>query len=281
MQYEKSRSGPYVTYQLRSELSGPIAEELVKDLKSEFDADGAIEGAVLDLQSFGLSHKAFKAISPVGLELRKKNKQIYVLSPDMKIHTMIKSEGMDKLVRPISKMSDIKSPEQGASSGGKIDVAFINPFIEGTIHVLKVQCQTEVTPEKPQLKQKGAEMYSQTDIAGLIGITSRSFMGNIAICFPEKIFLHLMSKMLGEELTQITDELTDGAGELINMIFGHAKTILNDKGHTIEKALPSVVRGPNLKIDHSSTHDSFILPFKLGDSGFFMEIGTEKNKPAR
>ena len=157
----------------------------------------------------------------------------------------------------------------------KLDIHFLVPFVEGTTHVLKIQCQTVATPGKPFFKGR-QEFNCPVDIAGILGITSQAFNGTIAICFPEKVFLSLMSKMLGEEFTEINKDLEDGAAELLNMIFGHAKKILNPQGHTIEKALPTVIRAKNLSINHNGSKESILLPFSIDDMTFYMEIATEK-----
>jgi chemotaxis protein CheX len=108
----------------------------------------------------------------------------------------------------------------------KLDANFINPFISGTVSTLKIQCSVDAHAGTAFLKSKTSPKL-KTDIAGLIGITSEAFRGNIAICFPEKTFLGIMSQMLGEEFTEINNEVEDGAGELMNIIFGTAKKVLN------------------------------------------------------
>ncbi len=276
MSFEKLRDKFLITYRLKSELTGGVAESLASDLRKEIEKNAQFEGILIDIQNYDFGFKAIRALSPFGLELRKQKKQFYLLSQVPSVHQLIRAEGMDSIVKPIFDLNEIRGTAAPGKSAPKLDVAFINPFIEGTIHVLNVQCQTRITAAAPMLKGK-EDFKCQTDIAGIIGITSQRFKGSIAICFPEKVFLGLMSKMLGEEFSEITDDLKDGAAELLNMIFGHAKKVLNENGHTIDKALPSVVRGPNLKIDHSGSHDSIVLPFKTEDSVFFMEIGTEKN----
>lgn len=276
MLYNKMLESPLVKYNLKADLTPDLAEILAHEIKRDLEQNQNFEAIVFDMQSFTIEHDAFKILSPLGLELRKLKKQMYALSSNRSLHGRLRSEGMDLIVRPIHSAEEIKFENTSPKSGCKIDVNFINPFIEGTVLVLKVQCSTEVTPLKPVLK--GTEdLKIRTDIAGIIGITSPTFTGSIAICFPEKVFLALMSKMLGEEFNEINADLEDGAGELLNMIFGHAKKILNTQGHSIEKALPTIVRASNLSVNHSGSKGSIQLPFEGSSGGFFMEITTEKN----
>lgn len=276
MMFNKTKRESIVIYDLKGSLTTDLVESIARDLKEDLENDPKLESVIFDIHNHELDYKCFKTLSVLGHELRKARKQMYALSEQRSIHSLIRREGMDNVFKPILSLNEIKGGAPASKVAPKVDVSFINPFIEGAIHVLNVQCQVQVVPSKPILKSSGS-FNCQTDIAGIIGITSKSFHGSIALCFPSAIFLHIMSKMLGEEFKEITEELTDGAAELTNMIFGHAKKILNERGHTIDKALPSVVRGPNLKIDHSGANDSIILPFSMGDMMFFMEIGTEKN----
>jgi len=154
------------------------------------------------------------------------------------------------------------------------DIGILVPFVHGTVHVLKVQCFTEIKTEKPIMKANDKSPLSM-DIAGIIGITSPTFNGSIALCFSEKVFLHLMTKMLGEEFNKITPDLEDGAGELLNMIFGYAKKILNENGHSFEKALPTIVRGSGISLSHHGGNGAVILPFDGECGKFYMEINTE------
>ncbi|RYZ76654.1 MAG: hypothetical protein EOP04_31805, partial [Proteobacteria bacterium] len=70
------------------------------------------------------------------------------------------------------------------------DISILVPFVHGTVHVLNVQCFTTIRTEKPIMKSNDKSPL-RTDIAGIIGITSPTFNGSIALCFSEKTFLYL------------------------------------------------------------------------------------------
>lgn len=56
--------------------------------------------------------------------------------------------------------------------------------------------------------------------------------------------------MLGERYEEINDENRDAVAEICNQIFGYAKNILNINGHSIKKAIPSIISGDNHVIKH-------------------------------
>ena len=154
-----------------------------------------------------------------------------------------------------------------------LDPSFFRPFVEGTLNTLKVSCAVEATPDKPFIK--GMRDQPEFEIAGVIGLTSASFTGSITLCFPSGLYLALMSNMLGEKFTEITKDLQDGAAELLNMIFGHAKVVLNKEGHAIEKAIPAVIYGKGLRSSHPGQAKVIVLPFKTAHGELHIEICAE------
>ncbi|HRO68153.1 MAG TPA: chemotaxis protein CheX [Pseudobdellovibrionaceae bacterium] len=157
-----------------------------------------------------------------------------------------------------------------------MDIEFIKPFLEGVVQVMKVQFACAVKPLPPYPKQK-AVSPAPIDIAAIIGVRGEKFNGSVALGLPAGVFLKLMSNMLGENYSEITDEVEDGAGEMLNMIFGHAKIALNQKGHSLEKAIPTVVRGQNLSLKALPSKNTLVLPFQTDFGTFFLEIGTDEN----
>ena len=151
---------------------------------------------------------------------------------------------------------------------------FINPFVGATQTTLEMQAGTETTPGKPRLKKPGEVL--NVEVAGVISLTSNAFTGTIALCFPGPVFLAIYSNMLGEPFKEITREMEDGAGELLNIIFGQAKALLNDKkGFEIQKAIPTVMRGSQLQVTPMGRGTSVILPFETDAGSFHLEIAVD------
>ena len=140
--------------------------------------------------------------------------------------------------------------------------------------MLKVSCSMDASPGKPFIKGKGEQ--KNFDIAGVIGLTSEKFTGTITLCFPENVYLKLMSSMLGEEFKEVTPELQDGAAEFLNMIFGQAKVVLNQQGHTLQKAIPTVVRGKAIETTHMGGSPVLVIPFQMAAGEFYIEIAAQE-----
>jgi len=152
----------------------------------------------------------------------------------------------------------------------QVEASFFKPFVEGTLKTLKVQCKTDAVHEAPFYK--GSKPDPILVIAGVIEISSSTFKGRIALSFTESVFLGMMTRMLDEQFTEITPDLQDGVAELLNMIYGQAKVVLNQNGHAIEKAIPKVVRDALVATEPT---DVVVLPFKTDLGIFHIEIRSD------
>ncbi len=151
-----------------------------------------------------------------------------------------------------------------------LNTDFIHPFLNATVHILNVQANLPAEPGKAFLKKTNDRLVG--DVSGIIGVVSDKFNGSVIISFPEATFLKVMSNMLGESFTELTPEIVDGAGEVLNMIFGQAKVVLNEKGYGIKTAIPSVVTGRHLSVSTMTKGPVVVVPFSSGAGEFFVEI---------
>jgi chemotaxis protein CheX len=154
----------------------------------------------------------------------------------------------------------------------KFDMTLIKTFVEGTVDTMRVQCNIDAQVGKPYKVGEGRDHPVNIEIVGIIGLTSKTFNGSIALCFTENSFMGVMSGMLGEQITEINQDIQDGAGELLNIIFGFTKRVLNKKGHEIEMAIPSVVRGKDIEVQQHAKLPPIIVPFTSSAGEFFVKI---------
>ena len=147
-----------------------------------------------------------------------------------------------------------------------MDVKYVNPFIKATITLFRTMLNTEAVPGKPILKQKP---YPSFDVSGIIGL-SGSAQGSIAISFPKTMALRVVSVMLGTELKIVGPELTDGIGEVANIIAGNAKQDL--AGMNLMISLPNVIVGIDHIITGQSSVPAILVPFGSSLGTFAMEL---------
>lgn len=267
MDFKTQKIDKYIFVDCGENLTGARAADIQKfaeDLLKTVD-----DGLVLELSALKqIDSTFFKSIAVIGKMYRSERKKFLGLTANPSIAKAIKQNGLDSSIHLVDDRSDIIPAE--SSAGSKLDVQFVNPFVECTLMTLKTQCNMQATPGKPFLK--GAQDIPRIDIAGVIGLTSSAFNGSIALCFPEKTFLSAMEGMLDEKFAEITKDLEDGAGELLNIIFGQSKIILNDRGYGISKAIPTVIRGQDISVSHQTASPSMILPFETPGGPFVIEV---------
>lgn len=276
MSFEQDIRGQGLLIKTTNDINLNYVKDLINLCEHQVSINTHLTKIVIFLENkFELDSSIFRVLTPFGMNLRKKGVEIHLIQAPMRTRIDVRDAGMESLLRITKSVEDLNLDSR-KQSGYTIDVDFVNPFVDGAIHTLKVQCQLECKNLEIFARGKGDKIPISTDIAGVIGVASEKFKGSIAICFPEKVFLAAMSNMLGEEITEITKDIEDGAGELLNIIFGFAKKVLNENGHTIEKALPSIVRGNNISIKQTTTNPSIIVPFQSQAGSFFIEIGAEE-----
>jgi chemotaxis protein CheX len=149
-----------------------------------------------------------------------------------------------------------------------MDVRFINPFLNGTVSVLKTMAFVEPRPGKPFLKK---DSIAKGDITGIIGLTG-SVRGSLALSFSEGSILKIVSNMLGEEIKSINADIKDAVGEITNMICGSARKELETLGFNSTAAIPTVVSGKGHSITHVLGGPSIIIPFETADGPFVVDI---------
>jgi chemotaxis protein CheX len=153
----------------------------------------------------------------------------------------------------------------------KIDVDFINPFIDSSVKTLNAMCGVKtIDAQRPYLLTENEVL--DIDISGNLSITSPYFRGSIGISFAIDVYKKLISAMLEEGQENITTDNQDGAAEIINIIFGQTKAVLNTRGYSLARAIPSVVRGPGHKIYPNSKIPVLLVPFTSDAGNFYIQI---------
>ncbi|MEN6623015.1 MAG: chemotaxis protein CheX [Smithella sp.] len=149
-----------------------------------------------------------------------------------------------------------------------MNVKFINPFLEGTVSVLKTMAFVEPRAGKPYLKM---DNLAKGDISGIIGLTG-SAAGSLALSFSEGAILKIVSNMLGEEIKDINGDIKDAVGEITNMVSGVARKNLEAEGFYVQAAIPTVVSGKDHSIAHVMGGPSLIIPFEINEGAFVVDI---------
>ena len=150
-----------------------------------------------------------------------------------------------------------------------MDAALVNPFIEGTLHILDTTAFVKVKPETPFLKK---DRKALGDISGLLEI-SGDLSGSAAISFSEKSILGVVSAMFGEDMTQINEEITDAVGEISNMVAGHVTTKIAEMDKKVKVKFKEVKIGRETLREHiEGVQHVLALPFSTTKGREVIEV---------
>ncbi|HNR52491.1 MAG TPA: chemotaxis protein CheX [Deltaproteobacteria bacterium] len=149
-----------------------------------------------------------------------------------------------------------------------MDVELVNPFIDATINVLASLAFTEAHVGTPYLKKSPV---AQGDVSGVVGLSGDT-KGTISVTFSKRCILTIVSKMFGEELTEINEDVKDAVGEILNIVSGNGRQRLAAMGRMMSGAIPSVITGKNHVITHMTSHPVIAVPFHTENGDFTFEV---------
>ncbi|GEM_PF-663280 len=249
--------------------------DLRPDLVREFDRrmraplENLVTDLVIDLTEAGTIHPVWtRGLMQIVTSQKKNLKRVKTITGNPIHRSFFKDQGITASF-PI--LPDLAAAMRELDAKrAKLDATFINPFLEGTVEILKRQADTNAKAGAFEVREASAPMGG--DISGVIILQSEDFMGSVIIGFPETTYLKIISKMLGETHSAITGLNRDGAAELMNWIYGHAKRIHNENGHTLKMAIPTIILGKDPEAFPALSGPRIAIPFESDSGKFTLEI---------
>lgn len=155
----------------------------------------------------------------------------------------------------------------------KLDVQFMNPFINATLKVLEITCQTTAKKEEVQLKK---DPGFAGEVSAFYPIESPLFNGYFSLSFPTETYLKIVSKMLMETYTEVNEENKDGVAELCNQIFGNAKSEFSGNAASgLKMQKPAIYTDED---DGDQLGPRICIRFSSDNGDFYIETAVRKLK---
>lgn len=154
----------------------------------------------------------------------------------------------------------------GSTIAPVVRAEYINPFIESVHNLFRTMLSCEVKREEITLIRT---LHPTLDIVALIGF-SGNFKGIVAMAFPVKTALAMVSRIYASEYVVVDSTVIDAVSEFVNIMAGGAQAILN--GHMsvpVELSIPTVIRGNRFKLNYPSRAAWIEVPFS-SELGEFM-----------
>lgn len=113
--------------------------------------------------------------------------------------------------------------------------------------------------------------HSVTAMVGFAGL----FNGLLSLHVPQTLALKFTSSMLGMDVTELNDDVSDALGEIANMVAGSFKHHLSREGHEVRLSIPSVVSGGEYVISSGSLADTLTLQYHSYGEPFMISVVVE------
>jgi chemotaxis protein CheX len=149
-----------------------------------------------------------------------------------------------------------------------MDVGLVNPFLSATAQILSQIAGIEMNAEKPILKTSPEGKGTVSGVVTLRG----NHTGTGSITFSADCILQVVSKMFGEEITDVDDDVKDAVGEITNMICGTATQLYEQDGLGVKAALDQVLMGQGHAIPHLPQLPVLGVPIKSDMGDIFVEL---------
>ncbi|MBG0791761.1 MAG: chemotaxis protein CheX [Desulfovibrionaceae bacterium] len=149
-----------------------------------------------------------------------------------------------------------------------MDVELAKPFIKAAVDVLSTMAQIKPAVGRPYIKKNNV---AAGDVSGMVGITGKQ-NGSVSLSFSKSCAVSIVKNMLGDDISDIMQDVKDAVGELTNMISGQARAGLAEKGLVFEGSTPTVVMGDGHTISHIARTPIMAIPFTTPDGDFTIEF---------
>lgn len=112
------------------------------------------------------------------------------------------------------------------------------------------------------------------NISALVGFAG-CYNGMISLNAPKKLAMAFTSQMLGMEVTECDDDVSDAVGEIANMIGGSFKHHFVNDGHEVRLSTPSVISGEEYVMTVGTAPDTLTLMYESGEENFMISLYLE------
>ncbi|MCB9062650.1 MAG: chemotaxis protein CheX [Halobacteriovoraceae bacterium] len=160
---------------------------------------------------------------------------------------------------------------------------FISSFIHSTQKTMFIQAHTPVL--RKQFKLNTEHSFPQ-EINGYTIVEFSNFVLVITLSLDKKLYLEIVSNMLGEEVIEINDENKDAVAELMNIILGNTRGLLGDD-HGLNVSIPVANLGLRWPLIHYTFQDKelnllsggevYSLPFASKNGDFEINFWVSEN----
>lgn len=147
-------------------------------------------------------------------------------------------------------------------------------LVNAAYEAVTITLQSTVSCDENYFSKAEALPLNEIDLISVVPVNNEFMKAEFRLCSSVKVLERFAHAMLGKDQAIDADLLESMALELLNMIYGHAKSNLNDKEKfRLPSAIPRIVRKNDLgRIKRSVPPELTIMPMVTPMGSFYIEI---------
>lgn len=152
----------------------------------------------------------------------------------------------------------------------KVQQEFLKPFVEGAVTTLTTMASMSPSPIRIEV---AGDAKFLGDVSAVTGLSGERIEGFVGISFRDDLAKIVVSRVLGLDPSELEDgDITDGVGELINMITGSAKNALLGTPYQFQTGLPNVITGRDHAVGYPKAATCWNATLEVEEGQFHLLI---------
>lgn len=169
---------------------------------------------------------------------------------------------IQKVKQLLEKSETLQEKGHLAPTKPQVDVNIMNHFIGATLSTLTNMVDIKEAKNGPiQAASKNESSETAAEVSGMINMNCQSFTGSLILSFPVATILAIHNKILDEQKSQVDEDVAATVGEMVNIIWGRTKKLLEAENLAFTSSLPMVFQNTKKFLSQDSRTTTLFVPF--------------------
>lgn len=234
-----------------------------------------VEMHVLDFNATNQWPDSFiKAVQDFAQKIKQKGGQLVSLNMSEALFRKVKAAGAEAAFNRVINLSEDLPGKKKKPSEAETRRLLFRYLAQGAFKAVDVALHSTVSCDENYSAKPDDVPYAKFDVISVIEVNNDFLKADFRLLCSLQVLDKLCRAMHGEDAEVDQDLLESMALELLNMIYGHAKSNLNDKeAFRLPAAIPKLVRRPDFhRLKRSSTPDITVMPVVTPMGSFYVEV---------
>jgi CheY-specific phosphatase CheX len=145
----------------------------------------------------------------------------------------------------------------------------VNAFIASAIKAVETLAQVPIERGVPYVKSP--KSHRDYDVSGGVGLTGQ-IAGLVTMNFTRPVICSLVTKMLGEPVTSITQSVRDAVGRMLTTMAESARQQMAQANKEFTVSQPMVTAGRHQSLNYPLGVPCIVVPLKTAPGEFTIEV---------